>query len=226
MTIISARLQAVRSRIQASATAASRAPEEIRLLAVSKTFPVEAIREAFLGGQQAFGENYLQEAMSKIEALRDLQLEWHFIGPIQSNKTRDIARNFAWVHSVDRLKLAQRLSEARPESLEPLQICIQVNVSGETSKRGCNPAELDDLARAICRCPRLRLRGLMAIPEATDDSALQHDRFARLRKLKDGLVAKGIDLDVLSMGMSHDLEAAIAEGSTIVRVGRAIFGER
>ena len=227
MTTIRSRLQAVRSRIQASATAASRSPEQVRLLAVSKTFSIEAIREAFLAGQQAFGENYLQEARSKIEALRDLPLEWHFTGPLQSNKTRDIARNFDWVHSVDRLKPAQRLSDARPEApLSPLQICIQVNVSGEVSKSGCDPAELEDLASAICRLPRLRLRGLMTIPEATDDTAVQHDRFAHLRKLKDDLVASGIELDVLSMGMSSDFEVAIAEGSTMVRVGRSIFGSR
>ncbi len=174
----------------------------------------------------AFGENYLQEARSKIEALRDLQLEWHFIGPIQSNKTRSIAQSFSWVHSVDHLKSAQRLSDARPNDLPALQVCIQVNVSGEVSKSGCDPARIGDLAAAVYGLPRLRLRGLMAIPEPTADPEAQHQSFAQLRQMKDQLVAEGLDLDALSMGMSDDLEVAISEGSTLLRVGRAIFGPR
>jgi pyridoxal phosphate enzyme (YggS family) len=226
MTIIASRLQAVQNRIRTAAEAAGRRPEEVRLIAVSKTFPAEAIREACDAGQDAFGENYLQEARSKIEALRDLQPEWHFIGPIQSNKTGPIAQSFSWVHSVDRLKLAQRLSDARPDNLPPLQVCVQVNVSGEMSKSGCDPARLDDLAAAVYDLPRLRLRGLMAVPEPTDDVDVQHERFAEVRQMKDRLAAAGLELDVLSMGMSDDLEAAISEGSTMVRVGRAIFGQR
>lgn len=216
----------MQGRIRVAAKAAGRCPDEVRLVAVSKTFPVEAVREAHLAGQDAFGENYLQEALSKIEALRDLPLEWHFIGPIQSNKTRSIGQNFSWVHSVDQLKIARRLSDARPIDLPPLQICIQVNVSGEASKSGCDPARLSELAAAVSRLPCLRLRGLMAIPEPTDDVAVQQQRFAALRHMKDQLVDAGLQLDTLSMGMSDDLEAAISQGSTMVRVGQAIFGAR
>ena len=226
MSTIASRLQGVQERIRVAAKAAGRRPEEVRLIAVSKTFPARAVREAFLAGQAAFGENYLQEARSKIEALRDLQPEWHFIGPIQSNKTRPIAQSFSWVHSVDQLKHARRLSDARPEDMLTLQVCIQVNVSGERSKSGCDPAQLGDLAAAVHSLPSLRLRGLMAIPDPTDDAGEQHKSFARLRQLQGDLVAGGIELDVLSMGMSDDLEAAISEGSTMVRVGRAIFGPR
>lgn len=226
MIEIASRLHAVQDRIRTAAKAARRRPEEVRLIAVSKTFPALAVREAHLAGQDAFGENYLQEARSKIEALRDLQLEWHFLGPIQSNKTRLIAQYFSWVHSVDSLKHAQRLSDARPIDLPPLQICIQVNVNGELTKSGCDPDQIGVLATAVCALPRLRLRGLMAIPEPSEDIEAQQHSFAQLRRMKDQIVAAGLELDTLSMGMSDDLEAAIAEGSTMVRVGRAIFGPR
>lgn len=226
MMDVASRLQVVQGRIRTAAEAAHRPPEAVRLIAVSKTFPAQAIREARLAGQNTFGENYLQEARSKIEALQDLQLEWHFLGPIQSNKTRLIAQCFSWVHSVDSLKHAQRLSDARPNDLPPLQICIQVNVSGEVTKSGCDPDRLGDLAIAVYGLPRLRLRGLMALPEPSDDIEVQQQSFAQLRRMKDQIVAAGLELDTLSMGMSDDLEAAIAEGSTMVRVGRAIFGPR
>ncbi|PZQ36493.1 MAG: YggS family pyridoxal phosphate-dependent enzyme, partial [Ectopseudomonas oleovorans] len=196
---------------------------DIGLLAVSKTKPAEAIREAHAAGLRDFGENYLQEALEKQTQLADLPLIWHFIGPIQSNKTRPIAEHFDWVHSVDRLKIAQRLSEQRPAHLPALNICLQVNISGEDSKSGCSPEELTALARAVVALPNLRLRGLMAIPEPTDDVAAQHAAFARLRQLRDELA---LNLDTLSMGMSHDLEAAIAEGATWVRIGTALFGAR
>lgn len=226
MSTIATRLQAVQSRIQAAAAAAGRPPGAVRLIAVSKTFPAAAVREACQAGQLAYGENYVQEATSKIEALSGLPLEWHFIGPLQSNKTRPVAQLFSWVHSVDRLKLAQRLSAARPDSLPPLQICIQVNVSAEESKSGCSPDEVFDLAHAVAGLPHLRLRGLMAIPEPSPDTSVQRQRFAVLRRLRDDLESRGLALDELSMGMSDDLEAAITEGATMVRVGRAIFGPR
>lgn len=198
----------------------------MRLLAVSKTWPAERVRDAAAAGQQAFGENYVQEGVVKVEALAGLGLEWHFIGPLQSNKTRLVANSFAWVHSIDRLKIAERLSEQRDVHLPPLEVCIQVNVSGEESKSGVAPDDLPDLARAVAALPRLRLRGLMTIPEPTSDVALQRARFACLRQLRDQLNAGGLQLDTLSMGMSDDLEAAIAEGATMVRVGTAIFGSR
>lgn len=198
----------------------------MRLLAVSKTWPADSVREAAEAGQRAFGENYVQEGVAKVEALAGLGLEWHFIGPLQSNKTRLVANSFAWVHSVDRLKVAERLSGQRDVHLPPLEVCIQVNVSGEESKSGAAPDEVPELARAVAALPRLRLRGLMAIPEPTSDVALQRARFASLRQLRDQLNAGGLQLDTLSMGMSDDLEAAIAEGSTMVRVGTAIFGGR
>lgn len=198
----------------------------MRLLAVSKTWPADSVREAAAAGQRAFGENYVQEGVAKVEALAGLGLEWHFIGPLQSNKTRLVANSFAWVHSIDRLKIAERLSEQRDVHLPPLEVCIQVNVSGEASKSGVAPADLPELARAVAALPRLRLRGLMAIPEPTSDVALQRARFASLRQLREQLNAGGLQLDTLSMGMSDDLEAAIAEGSTMVRVGTAIFGGR
>ena len=198
----------------------------MRLLAVSKTWPADSVREAAAAGQRAFGENYVQEGVAKVEALAGLGLEWHFIGPLQSNKTRLVANSFAWVHSIDRLKIAERLSEQRDVHLPPLEVCIQVNVSGEASKSGVAPDDLPELARAVSALPRLRLRGLMAIPEPTSDVALQRARFASLRQLREQLNAGGLQLDTLSMGMSDDLEAAIAEGSTMVRVGTAIFGGR
>jgi PLP dependent protein len=231
MTTIAANLQAVKRRISTACLAVGRAPESVTLLAVSKTWPATYLREAMACGQRAFGENYLQEASEKIAQLRDIDhtrahIEWHFIGPLQSNKARAVAEQFDWLHSLDRLKLAERLSAQRPASLPPLQFCIQVNVSGEDSKSGCPPEELPALAKAIVRLPHLTLRGLMAIPEPIEDIALLRSRFALLRQLRDHLKADGLQLDTLSMGMSHDLEAAIAEGATIVRVGTAIFGER
>ncbi len=309
MTTIASRLQAVKTRISAAAGAAGRAPGEIALVAVSKTFPPQAIAEACAAGQTAFGENYAQEGIEKIAAIsllsvkrhvaspegpllrplewhvasphegnsespgdarpsdgvrqRDVDgafrqavqlasgstssvarpeaprsgapspegpllrpLEWHYIGPIQSNKTRAIAENFDWVHGIDRAKIAERLSASRPGDKPPLQVCIQVNVSGEASKSGVAPDAVFGLAQAIMRLPRLRLRGLMAIPEPTTDTKLQRSRFRSLREIRDDLLRRGVALDTLSMGMSDDLEAAIAEGATLVRVGRAIFGER
>lgn len=220
------RLQAVRARIAAAARQAGRAPESVHLLAVSKTFDAAAVRGMAACGQRVFGENYLQEAEEKIAALADLPLEWHFIGPIQSNKTRPIAERFAWVHSVDRLKIAERLSAQRPPGLPPLQVCIEVNVSGEASKGGAAPADLPALAGAVGRLPGLKLRGLMAIPAPEADPAMQRAAFRRVRALFDDLVARGHALDTLSMGMSADLEAAILEGATIVRVGTALFGSR
>ena len=217
----------VSSRIQAAAKAAHRDENSIQLLAVSKTKPAEALREAYAAGIRDFGENYLQEALGKQLELADLPLIWHFIGPIQSNKTRAIAEHFAWVHSVDRLKIAQRLSEQRPADLPPLNICIQVNVSGEASKSGCTPADLPALAKAISELPRITLRGLMAIPEPTDDRAAQDAAFAAVRDLmKSTQASLNLPLDTLSMGMSHDLESAIAQGATWVRIGTALFGAR
>ena len=226
MTTIALTLQAVRTRIERAALAAGRSAADVSLLAVSKTFPASYIEDAFSAGQRAFGESYAQEGVKKITSLAHLDLEWHFIGPIQSNKTALIAENFAWVHAVDRDRIARRLDAARPEPLPPLNVCIQVNVSGEDSKSGVAPGEERDLARTIAGLPHLRLRGLMAIPEPTSDASLQRRRFALLRELKDGLLAEGHAVDTLSMGMSDDLEAAIAEGATIVRVGTAIFGRR
>ncbi|MCP5296319.1 MAG: YggS family pyridoxal phosphate-dependent enzyme [Rhodocyclaceae bacterium] len=226
MTTISTNLQAVRARIAAAAEMAGRPPESIGLLAVSKTFPAEQVREAAGAGQLAFGENYVQEGLAKIAALEGLGLEWHFIGPLQSNKTRLVAEHFTWVHGVERLKIAERLSGARGAGRPPLQVCVQVNVSGEASKSGVSPGDTAALAQAVATLPNLRLRGLMAIPEPTDDMALARRRFSTLRQLRDTLNEAGLALDTLSMGMSHDLEAAILEGATLVRVGTAIFGER
>lgn len=196
------------------------------LLAVSKGQPVSAIRRAFAAGQAEFAESYAQEALGKITELRELNIVWHFIGPIQSNKTAAIAENFSWVHSVDRVKIAERLAAARPVVLAPLNVCLQVNVSGEASKSGVAPNELGTLAAVVSRLPRLKLRGLMTIPALTDDVSEQRHAFRRVRELCDSLRRDGYDLDTLSMGMSQDLEAAIAEGATIVRVGTAIFGPR
>ena len=223
MSTIAENIAKVGARIREAAQASQRNFADIGLLAVSKTKPADAIREAHAAGVCDFGENYLQEALEKQTQLADLPLIWHFIGPIQSNKTRPIAEHFDWVHSVDRLKIAQRLSEQRPAHLPALNICLQVNISGEDRKSGCSPEELTALARAVVALPNLRLRGLMAIPEPTDDVAAQHAAFARLRQLRDELA---LNLDTLSMGMSHDLEAAIAEGATWVRIGTALFGAR
>jgi pyridoxal phosphate enzyme (YggS family) len=226
MTTIAVNLQAVRDRIARAALAAGRSASDIRLIAVSKTFPAEMIAAAHAEDQGAFGENYVQEALAKITRLSHLPLEWHFIGPIQSNKTRAIAEHFHWVHSIDREKIAVRLNDARPAELPPLKVCIQINVSGEDSKSGAIPGTELALAQAVSALPRLKLCGLMTIPEPTMDAALQRRRFARLRKLMDEIKATGMALDTLSMGMSDDLEAAIAEGATMVRIGTAIFGQR
>ncbi len=223
MSTIADNIGLVSQRIRAAADAVQRDASSIHLLAVSKTKPARAVREAYAAGLRDFGENYLQEALGKQADLTDLPLSWHFIGPIQSNKTRAIAEHFAWVHSVDRLKIAQRLSEQRPADLPPLNICIQVNVSGEASKSGCTPADLPALATAISALPRLKLRGLMAIPEPTEDRAEQDAAFATVRDLQASL---NLALDTLSMGMSHDLESAIAQGATWVRIGTALFGAR
>jgi len=230
MSTIADNLQAVEATIAAAVQQAGRARSMVQLLAVSKTFPAEAVLEAMAAGQRAFGENYLQEGVEKIAAVAraqpDAAVEWHFIGPIQSNKTRPIATHFQWVHTVERLKIAHRLSEQRPDELGPLDICLQVNISGEASKSGASEAELPELARQVAALPKLRLRGLMAIPEATSDEAQQRAAFARLRTLFESLRADGLALDTLSMGMSGDLAAAVAEGATIVRIGSAIFGAR
>lgn len=223
MSTIAENIAKVRVRIREAEQAKNRTPNSVQLLAVSKTKPAADIREAYACGLIDFGENYLQEALGKQAELADLPLTWHFIGPIQSNKTRPIAEHFHWVHSVDRLKVAQRLSEQRPAHLPPLNVLLQVNVSGEDSKSGCSPEELPALAQAISQLPHLKLRGLMAIPEPTEDVAAQHAAFARLRELMQAL---NLGLDTLSMGMSHDLEAAIGEGATWVRIGTALFGAR
>jgi pyridoxal phosphate enzyme (YggS family) len=230
MSTIAGNLQAVEATIQAACDAAARPRSTVQLLAVSKMFPPEAVLEAVQAGQRAFGENYLQEGVDKIAAVAkarpDMALEWHFIGPIQSNKTRPIAASFSWVHTVERLKIAQRLSEQRPPELGPLNICLQVNISGEASKSGAHPEEVPALARAVSTLPNLRLRGLMAIPEPEADLEQQRIPFARLRALAQDIVKDGIFLDTLSMGMSGDMRAAILEGASIVRVGSAIFGAR
>ncbi len=219
MATIASRLQAVKQRIDKTAKI------PVALLAVSKTWPAEAIREAFDAGQKAFGESYVQEALDKMQALSDLDLEWHFIGPIQSNKAKSIAEHFDWVHSVDREKIAKKLSDSR-SGMPPLQACIQVNISGESSKSGAAPEEVLPLAKFISGLQNLKLRGLMAIPEPTTDVMRQRARFAELRRLKEALCEEGYDLDTLSMGMSDDMESAIQEGATMVRVGSAIFGSR
>ena len=230
MSSIAQHLQHVQQQIAQAAGEAGREPSSVQLLAVSKTFGPQAVAEAVAAGQRAFGENYLQEALDKIAALPalvpDTLLEWHFIGPLQSNKTRPIAEHFDWVHSVDRLKIAQRLSEQRPEELGPLNICLQVNISAEESKSGLMPQELPEVAAQVAQLPRLRLRGLMAIPAPSDDMKQQRAAFAAVRGLYEQLRASGLALDTLSMGMSADLAAAVAEGATIVRIGSAIFGAR
>jgi len=221
-------VQQVLTRIARACAAARRPVQSVTLLAVSKTFDAAAVRDAYNAGLHRFGENYVQEALEKIAALDDLraELEWHLIGPLQSNKTRVVAETFDWVHSVDRLKIAQRLSEQRPTALAPLNICLQVNISGEASKSGLAVADVADVARAVASLPRLRLRGLMAIPEPTGDFDTQRAPHRALRELLRSLKAEGLALDTLSIGMSADLEAAIAEGATIVRVGTALFGSR
>lgn len=230
MSIIPDNLQAVHDRIASAAHAAQRDPRAIALLAVSKTFGPQAVIAAAQAGQRAFGENYLQEALDKIAAVHlaapDYALEWHFIGPIQSNKTRPIAEQFDWVHTVEREKIAQRLSAQRPPQLAPLNVCLQVNISGESSKSGVAPEQVVQLARTVAAMPRLTLRGLMAIPQATDDIEQQRAAFRQLRQLFEQCHSQRIAMDTLSMGMSADIEAAIAEGSTLVRVGSAIFGKR
>jgi PLP dependent protein len=228
MATIEANIQQVRARIAAACAAAQRPVQSVTLLCVSKTFGADAVRAAFAGGERRFGENYVQEGLDKIAALSDLRpaIEWHLIGPLQSNKTRVVAEQFDWVHSVDRLKVAERLSAQRPVGLPPLQLCLQVNISGESSKSGLAPAEVVELAHAVARLPRVRLRGLMAIPEPAADPAAQRVPHAALRRLLDQLQRDGLALDTLSIGMTADLEAAILEGATIVRVGTAVFGSR
>lgn len=228
MATILGNIQQVRARIARACDDAQRPVQSVTLLCVSKTFGPEAVREAHAAGERCFGENYVQEGIDKIAALANLrsEIEWHLIGPLQSNKTRVVAEQFDWVHSVDRLKIAQRLSEQRPADLPPLQVCLQVNISGEASKSGLAPGEVAGVAQAVAALPRIRLRGLMAIPEPAGDLAAQRVPHRALRELLEALRAQGIALDTLSMGMSADLEAAILEGATMVRVGSAIFGTR
>ena len=226
MTTICANLQAVRARIHDAARRAGRSPDEVRLLAVSKTWPATFVREAAEAGQRAFGENYVQEGVRKMTEVGLPDLEWHFIGPLQSNKTRPVAEAFDWVHSIDRFKIAERLSQQRPETLAPLQVCLQVNISDEPTKSGVSPDDALSLARQIAGLPRLKLRGLMAIPAASEDVVQQRRTFRKLRELFDTINKMGFGLDTLSMGMSNDFEAAIAEGATLVRIGTALFGER
>ncbi|KMN31497.1 hypothetical protein VI26_18925 [Chromobacterium sp. LK1] len=219
-------LQHVRQRLADAERAAGRPAGSAQLLAVSKTFPAADVQQAYLAGQRAFGENYVQELQQKCAELAALDIEWHFIGPLQSNKTRPVAELAHWVHSVERLKIAERLSAQRPEALPPLNVCIQVNVSGEASKSGCAPEQALELARAVAALPRLALRGLMCIPEPTEDAARLAAQFALLSRLQQQLAAEGLALDTLSMGMSADLAVAVAEGATMVRIGTAIFGAR
>jgi pyridoxal phosphate enzyme (YggS family) len=228
MATIPGNIQRVRDRIAAACRGVPRPVQSVTLLAVSKTFPADAVREAFSAGLAQFGENYVQEGVEKIAALSDLRssIEWHLIGPLQANKTRVVAEQFDWVHSIDRLKIAERLSAQRPSHLPPLQVCLQVNVSGEASKSGVAPAGLPALAHAVAALPHLTLRGLMSVPEAVADPAAQRAPHAALRALAEALRTEGLPIDTLSMGMSGDLEAAIAEGATLVRVGTALFGGR
>ena len=225
-TSVSANLAQVRKRIELACQAVGRASDTVKLLAVSKTMPAQAVREAYAAGQLAFGENYIQEGVDKIAALADLPLEWHCIGPIQSNKTKLVAENFAWVHSIDRLKIAERLSAQRPAHLPPLQVCLQVNVDGGSNKSGVAPEDLLALAQAVAKLPHLQLRGIMTIPEPAETEAEARAVHQQAKRLFDHLKTAGLTLDTLSMGMTADLEAAIAEGSTCVRVGTAIFGAR
>ena len=225
-TSVSANWIQVRKRIELACLAVGRSPDAVKLLAVSKTKSSEAVREAHAAGQMAFGENYIQEGVDKIAALADLPLEWHCIGPIQSNKTKLVAENFAWVHSIDRLKIAERLSAQRPANLPPLQVCLQVNVDGGSNKSGVSPGELLALAQAVAKLPRLQLRGIMTIPEPAETEVAARKVHQEAKALFDSLNAADLRVDTLSMGMTGDLEAAIAEGSTCVRVGTAIFGAR
>lgn len=225
-TSVSANLAQVRKRIELACQAVGRASDTVKLLAVSKTMPAQAVREAYAAGQLAFGENYIQEGVDKIAALAELPLEWHCIGPIQSNKTKLVAENFAWVHSIDRLKIAERLSAQRPAHLPPLQVCLQVNVDGGSNKSGVAPEDLLALAQAVAKLPHLQLRGIMTIPEPAETEAEARAVHQQAMRLFDHLKTAGLTLDTLSMGMTADLEAAIAEGSTCVRVGTAIFGAR
>jgi hypothetical protein len=225
-TSVSANLAQVRKRIALACHAAGRSPDSVQLLAVSKTMPAQAVRDAYAAGQLAFGENYIQEGVDKIASLADLPLVWHCIGPVQSNKTKLVAENFAWVHSIDRLKIAERLSAQRPAHLPPLQVCLQVNVDGGSNKSGVAPTELLALANAVAQLPQLQLRGIMTIPEPADTEVAARAVHHQAQTLFGSLKAAGLKLDTLSMGMTSDLEAAIAEGSTCVRVGTAIFGAR
>lgn len=228
MATIANNLQLVNGRINQACARVGRPPDSVTLLAVSKTFPAVTVREAFHAGQRCFGENYVQEAVDKVAELADLrsQITWHLIGPLQSNKTRVAAETFDWVHTIDRLKIAQRLSEQRPAGLPPLQVCVQVNTSFEASKSGVPPDEALALAQAVAALPRLTLRGVMALPAPSEDVAVQHQALHAVRVVFDTLLAHGLPLDTLSMGMSADLEAAIEQGSTLVRVGTALFGKR
>jgi pyridoxal phosphate enzyme (YggS family) len=226
MNQIPEKLIQIRERIRGAARACGRSPDEITLLAVSKTKPASDVLAAYKAGQREFGENYLQDALPKIQAICEPGIEWHFIGRVQSNKTAEISRHFSWVHGLDRLKHAERLSTQRPTELAPLQVCLQVNLSAEASKGGVKPEDLPALAAAVSRLPGLKLRGLMTMPNPDTEAAAQRAVFARLRLLLQDLCARGLDLDTLSMGMSADMEAAIAEGSTMVRIGTDIFGAR
>ncbi|HLW05163.1 MAG TPA: YggS family pyridoxal phosphate-dependent enzyme [Azoarcus sp.] len=226
MTRIVTNLQAVRERVARAAQASGRSSEDVRIVAVSKTWTAESVRVAAAAGQHSFGENYVQEGVAKTTTLADFDLDWHFIGPLQSNKTRLVADSFSWVHSIEREKIARRLSEQRDASLPPLNVCLQINVSGEASKSGVAPSRLEALADEVASLPRLKLRGLMCIPEPSPDTDLLRRRFAFLRELGERLTACGHAIDTLSMGMSNDFELAILEGSTLVRIGSAIFGAR
>lgn len=226
MSSIAQSLEKIRNRVTVLERQYGRPPGAVRVLAVSKTKPAEAVRAAFEAGQRDFGENHVQDALTKLDALTDLDLVWHFIGPIQSNKTRIVAARFDWVHSLDRKKIARRLNDQRPADRPPLNVCIQVNVSGESSKSGVEPNEVDALADVVSTLPRLKLRGLMTLPRPCDDLDRQRRPFAELRRLQEALIQDGYTLDTLSMGMTNDMQAAIAEGATMVRIGTAIFGAR
>ena len=226
MSSIAQSLEETRNRVTVLERRYDRPPGDVRVLAVSKTMPPEAVRAAAEAGQREFGENHVQDALVKLDALGALDLIWHFVGPVQSNKTRVVATRFDWVHSIDRAKIAARLNAHRPEDLPPLEVCIQVNVSGEDSKSGVDPDQVEELARVVSELPRLKLRGLMTLPRPCGDLEAQRRPFAALRRILETLNARGFALDMLSMGMSNDMEAAIAEGATIVRIGTAIFGAR